>query len=383
MRLLSLELEKYRNYNRFAISFEREDDISYIIGPNAQGKTNILEAIYLLALTKSFRTSKQSDLILWENEYCRVKGVFETKGEKLTLEAFYGKSPHPLRSFKKNDVKVGSVNFIGNCQIVFFHPEDLNMLYLGPDLRRRHLDILNVQINSRYYSALRAYKRVLEQRNSLLKRIKEGFAASDEINVWNEQLAEAGSIIISERAKTIEFLNKGINSKYIGISEKPEEISIEYKTIFENPDSCCGLPAGKSAGTENIKAEFVKLLEANLNSDLRREYTCVGPHRDDFIIKLRQKPLNEHASRGEYRSVLLSLKLLEMDFYEQSTGEKPILLLDDVFSELDPSRQDALLNSIKDCQTILTATHMDEYLNNRRHKGLNSSRERILCVNAN
>ncbi|MFC1749728.1 DNA replication/repair protein RecF, partial [Pseudomonadota bacterium] len=171
MQLVKIQLENFRNYESLDLRFDDPGATSFIVGQNAQGKTNILEAIYLLALTKSFRTSHQEDLIKWESEYARVTGEFED-GQK--LEVFLGNPPQPKRSLKKNEVKISAEKFIGNCQIVFFHPEDLNMLYLGPNLRRRYLDILNIQINKDYYRGLRSYKRVLEQRNSLLKGIRAG-----------------------------------------------------------------------------------------------------------------------------------------------------------------------------------------------------------------
>lgn len=314
-----------------------------IVGPNAYGKTNILEAIYLLALTKSFRTSKQQDLIMWEKDFCRVQGVFEIGNEDMELEIFFGRPPQPLKSLKINGVKTSAVKFIGNCQIVFFHPEDMNILYLGPSLRRRYLDILNIQINSKYYAALRAYNRVLEQRNALLKHIKEGICRSEDLNVWDEQLAEHGGFLVQERAATIQFLNEGITDIYNGIAGSKNKVSVEYLC---SGDAC--------------DADFTEVLTDRRRTDIEARFTTAGPHRDDFSIHLNGKPLDSHASRGEYRSMLLSLKLLELQFYEQKSSEKPLLLLDDVFSELDEDRQRALLVSIKGCQTIITATHVDE-----------------------
>lgn len=352
MRLKSLKLEQYRNYETLSLTFDAEQDITTILGQNGQGKTNVLEAIYLLALTKSFRTSKQTDLVQWEKDYCRVQGTFETADGPLELETFYGIPPQPTRSLKKNGVKTSSIKFIGNCQIVFFHPEDLNMLYLGPDLRRRYLDILNLQVNPHYYTALRTYKRILTQRNSLLKRIKEGIASESDLEVWDQQLAEQGDILIHERTKTVEFLNQRLSTIYGQIAQQEDRVEAKYH---------CALN-----GAQNM----AEALQASLPKDLRAEFTTVGPHRDDIEFFLNGRSLSSHASRGEYRSLLLAMKLLELTFYEEKSREKPILLLDDVFSELDPERQKMLLNSIDGYQTVITTTHMEDHLMERSHRGL-------------
>lgn len=361
MRLKSLILEQYRNYKAMDLQIDPDQPITYIIGQNAQGKTNILEAVYLLALTKSFRTKNQQNLVQWGHDYCRVKGIFETKDDTFELEVFIGNPPHPKRSLKKNGVKTSLYKFIGNCQMVFFHPEDMNILYLGPDLRRRYMDILNIQINPAYYNALRAYKRIMQQRNSLLKRIKEGFSAPQDLDVWDEQIVEQGSIIMEERQKTIDFINSHITETYRKISENDEEIRLNYLSAYEKD--------------EQIKDSFEEKLRQSREKDLRAEFTTVGPHRDEIEFILNERPLASHASRGEYRSIILALKLIELKFYEEKTGEKPLLLLDDVFSELDEKRQQMLLESIKGHQAILTSTSLDNNFMQRSHAGLTNNNQ--------
>lgn len=361
MRLNTLKLETFRNYPAFELSFNEDNQITHVVGPNAQGKTNILEAIYLLALTKSFRGTSQTDLIKWEHDYARVSAELESNRETFTLEVFIGNPPNPRRSLKKNNVKISSYNFIGNCQIVFFHPEDLNILYLGPDLRRKYMDILNIQINPAYYRALRAYKKILEQRNSLLRNIKEGFAHEEDLNVWDQQLIEKGSIIMEERQKCLEFFNNKFSETYRKISKNDDTVEITYKSYFDSES--------------DIKESFASRLSAVRPRDIQATVTTVGPHRDDFEINLNKKPISVHASRGEYRSILLAIKLLELEFYKTKTGETPLLLLDDVFSELDTERQKTLLENITDCQTILTTTHLDEQIleYERDHRSLKPS----------
>ncbi len=380
MHLQKLTLEQFRNHAKFELEFNPNEPVTYIVGENARGKTNILESIYVLALTKSFRTNSHEDLIQWGAEYGRVKGVFtaetgaggqmssgsfaSTQSQPFELEVFLGRPPQPGKVHKKNGVKTSAANFIGSFQVVFFHPEDLNMLYLGPDLRRRYLDILNLQINKKYYQALRAYRRILQQRNSLLHQLKNGYSKPEDVQIWDEQLIENGSIIIQERAKCIDFFNQNLEHKYQQISQGDEKITAKYQhclgdyfTLSQDENAAQIL---SHASLDQIKDAFEKALKKAQNKDFLSEHTSIGPHRDDLEFFLNEMPLARHASRGEYRSLLLSLKLLEIEFYQQKSGQKPLLLLDDVFSELDQSRQKMLLEAIRTHQTIITATHRIE-----------------------
>ncbi len=396
MRLKKLFLENFRNHRAMELDFDAAEAVTYLVGPNAAGKTNILEAIYLLALIKSFRTQNQADLIQWGEEFCRITGEFviedaagdfkESANDALNddgpesapkqahslrscvLEVFYGRPPHQQKSLKKNKVKVNAENFIGSCQIVFFHPEDLNMLYLGPDLRRRYLDILNLQINKKYYRALRKYRQVLKQRNALIKAIKEGYAQKADMAVWDFQLAENGSVLTAERVKTVKFLNARLQDFYRGIAQSEDKIHINYKCSLLDASRKEQLPEGFS----ELKNLYAAALEAARKTDFQAEVTTVGPHRDDLEFFLNDRPLFTHASRGEYRSLLLSLKLLELEFFRTISGRKPILLLDDVFSELDLDRQKMLLEAINEHQTIITASHLDEAISQRAHRSLNT-----------
>ncbi len=378
MRLQKLILEQFRNYKNLELSFDPQEPMTYIVGPNAQGKTNILESIYLLALTKSFRTTKQQDMIGWEYEYARVKGIFEEDADEearsespqsLELEAFLGKPPNPQKSFKKNQVKTGAANFIGNCQVVFFHPEDLNMLYLGPDLRRAYLNVISVQVNRKYFSSLRSYLKVLKQRNALLHAIKDQRATPGELDVWDEQLVEHGSYLMFERAQTIQYFQNQLASTYQKISEGDENVKIIYHHTLhdiENPEEL---------SLQNWRAHFSEQLDRTRPRDLQALVTTIGPHRDDLNFSFDGLNLAACASRGEYRSLLLALKLIELKFFEERSNQKPILLLDDVFSELDPKRQNLLLQAIEGHQTIITTTHLNDEAATggpmRTHRNLN------------
>ncbi len=387
MKLKKLILEQFRNYQNLELDFDPEEPMTYIVGPNAQGKTNILESIYLLALTKSFRTARQQDMIGWEHEYARVRGIFEMddagtthepqpQSKTLELEAFLGKPPQPQKAFKKNGVKTGAANFIGNCQVVFFHPEDLNMLYLGPDLRRAYLNVMNVQVNRKYFSALRSYHKVLKQRNALLHAIRENRAAQSELDVWDEQLVEHGSYLMTERSNTLKYFQTRLAFTYQKISQGDEIVKLKYCHTLRSLNDRLNDPGAPPADTaETWRKYFANDLAAARARDLQALVTTVGPHRDDIGFSFNGLQLAAHASRGEYRSLLLALKLIELNFFEDHTGQNPILLLDDVFSELDPRRQNLLLQAIEGHQTIITTTHLETpeqsaTTNQRLHRGI-------------
>ncbi|MBD3270792.1 DNA replication/repair protein RecF [Candidatus Peregrinibacteria bacterium] len=357
--LKSLFLQNFRNYEEFDLDFDDPVGLTYFIGDNGQGKTNILEAIYLLALSKSFRTSSVENMIKWDREFCRIRGDFDLDQKQVELECFLGKSPHPRRVLKKDQIKISAQNFVGNIQIVFFQPEDINMLYLGPDLRRKYLDIINVQIDRKYYSALRKFKRLKEQRNAILKGIKEGRTSRSDLQIWDEQFANEAAIIYLERAKTIEFLNERLSKLYQEISGGNESLKIDYKNTL-NLDYSILMEA------TNLKEIIRMELEKALPKDLVSEHTSIGPHRDDLDFVLNEIKIASHASRGEFRSIVLACKLAEIEFYTNKGESKPLLLLDDVFSELDHQRQVFLLERVKNYQTFITTTKDSAVINQEK-----------------
>ncbi len=352
--LKKLNLQNFRNYQEINLDFEAKSGLTYLIGDNGQGKTNILEAIYMMALGKSFRISKEDNLIKWNEDYARINANFLINKE-LNLEIFLGKPPQPKRVFKINEVKSSLINFLGQIKVVFFNPEDLNMLYLGPELRRQYLDILNIQSNKEYLLALRKFKKIKEQRNALLNLIKENKANSNDLEIWDKQLVENGVILWEERAKVLEYFNQKISQKYQEITNLKQEILINYQNSLSLDFNILNL-------TENLSEIYLDKLKDSLLRDINSGHTQVGPHRDEIIFNLNQKPLYEHASRGEYRTILLALKLIEMDWFEEQ-GQNPILLLDDVFSELDHQRQQFLLNKVSNYQTFITTTKDSAILN--------------------
>jgi DNA replication and repair protein RecF len=347
MKLTKLQLENFRNYQNFTHDFAKNKNLILIHGPNGQGKTNFLEAIYLLSLGKSFRTTHQDNLVLWDFDYYRIKGEVEADDESQTFEVFYASHPQKQKSFKINDVKKKNSEYIGNFLTVLFQPEDLNILYLSPSLRRKYMDILLSQVDKVYLESLMKYGRVLKQRNVLLQEIREKSFKKmnvgnlhEDLSAWDQELMEFGYTISKKRRELVEFLEKKLEKIYQSISGKKEKLKVHYQS--------------KITDQEN----YHNLIEQSRQRDILQGKTNLGPHRDDLIFFIDDKEITQSASRGEVRTLLLAIKLAEIAIIKEKTKQTPLLLLDDVFSELDSSRRLKLLKSIKDCQTIITTTNL-------------------------
>lgn len=338
MKLKKIHLENFRNHKSLKYEFGEKENLTIFIGENGKGKTNFLEAIHVLSLGKSFRALFQEDLITWNDEYTRLKCEAITDNEETTLEFFYSSSPKREKSFKKNGVSLRNSEYIGNLLTVLFHPEDMNMLYLSPELRRRYMDILLSQTDKKYLSALVNYKKTIKQRNSLLREIKErkfkGInvnTLNEDLDVWDKGIEKFATAITEKRTKLVEFLNENLEKIYVSISGKNEKIHVNY-----------------------IKKE--KSLLETREIDILAGKTTTGPHLDDLKFSLNNRKIDCIASRGEFRTLLLAIKLAEIKYIREITNKNPILLLDDVFSELDVNRQKHLLKAIFPCQTVITAT---------------------------
>jgi len=353
MKLLKLQLKNFRNYASFEHNFDKNKPLTIIYGPNGHGKTNLLEAIYVLSLGKSFKSIVHDDLLKWEMDFLRVVGEVEKEDEISTFEVFYTNYPSKKKNFKNNGVSVKQSNYIGNCLTVLFQPEDLNILYLSPELRRKYANILLSQVDKPYLKALFDYAKILKQRNALLEEIRKakfaGYSDSaiknllKDLDAWDEKILIAGSLIIEKRIIFIQFLNKHLEKIYRSISGEKEDIFVQYKSKVD---------------PENVQESYKKLLKAQREKDLLQAKTTIGPHRDDILFFINNKEINLSASRGEFRTLLLAIKLAEIDFIKLIAEETPILLLDDVFSELDKNRQNKLLKVIDGCQTIITTTDL-------------------------
>jgi DNA replication and repair protein RecF len=343
MIVKSLELKDYRNYNNLNIQFSNGTNILY--GENAQGKTNILEAIYLCGTTKSHKGSKDREMIMFNEEEAHVRIILEKN-----------KSSHKIDlHLKKNKAKGVAIDGIpikrqselfGMLNIVFFSPEDLYIIKNGPGERRRFMDLELCQLDKIYLNNLTNYNRVLLQRNNLLKQISLNPKLSETLSIWNEKLVEYGCQIIESRKDFILRLNSLVGEIHQKLTGGKETLVLQYEP--------------------NVKAmDFEGKLQKALERDLALKMTNVGPHRDDLCFLIDNIDIRKYGSQGQQRTAALSCKLSEIELVKSVIKESPILLLDDVLSELDRQRQTHLLNSIGDIQTIITCTGLEEFINHR------------------
>ena len=317
--------------------------INIIYGKNAQGKTNLLECIWLFNGVRSFRGSKDSDLVAFKKDFSKLQiTVFSKEREQTAdINIINGK-----REAYLNGVKLSAPSqLLGKMSSIVFSPEHLSLIKDGPAQRRKFLDSALCQIMPRYAVILSKYNKILNQRNALLKDIPYHRELEETLDIWDEKLAYTGAALIFERIKYIDLLKKKVREYHRGISENKEDLKIKY--------SCCyKIPKGS---TQNDIAEFLlNKLQKNKRDDLYLKYTTIGPHRDDIDIIINDMKARTFASQGQQRSAVLSLKLSEATILDEITGEKPVILLDDVLSELDTSRQDFLLNKIDGWQVFIT-----------------------------
>ncbi len=343
MYIESLALKNFRNYKELDINFSKNINILY--GDNAQGKTNILEAIYIAATTKSHRNSKDKDIISFGQEDSHIRLLLKKRdvGHRIDMH---------LRKNQTKGVAIDSIpirrstELFGLINIIMFSPEDLSVVKNGPGERRRFMDMEICQLSRIYYSNLLKYNKVLDQRNNLLKQIYFNPAVKDTLDVWDDQLVEAGVSIINERKNFIEMINDIIKDIHKGITSEKEKIEIKYEP---NTDADA----------------FHEVLKNKRQMDIKNSVTMTGPHRDDFGIFINDNDVRVYGSQGQQRTAALSLKLAEIELVKKIINDNPILLLDDVMSELDSKRRDALLEQIKDIQTIITCTGYDDFIRQR------------------
>ncbi len=343
MIIKSLDLKNFRNYEELHLCFDEGTNILY--GDNAQGKTNVLEALYLSGTTKSHKGSRDREMIRFGEEEAHIRTVVE-KGD---LE-------HQIDiHLKKNDPKGIAVDRVpihrareifGMLNLVFFSPEDLNLIKEGPAGRRSFMDMELGQLDTIYLSNLTKYNKVLKQRNQLLKDLTFRPGLEDTLPVWDEQLVTYGREIIARRREFIGKLNDIVQPIHSRISGKKENLRLIYEP------NC----------TED---RFAEELLRTFPKDRRTGMTSCGPHRDDICFSVNDKDMRRFGSQGQQRTSSLSLKLAEIELVRQTIHDTPVLLLDDVLSELDSKRQNLLLNSICDIQTIITCTGLDEFVKNR------------------
>lgn len=354
MQIDILKLENFRNYPLLDIEFSPKTNIIY--GDNGQGKTNILEAIYICGFGKSYRQSQERETINTDAKEAHIRAEFFAGHTKKRFDVH----------IKKNETKGVAVNQIpikrlrdlfGQVNIVMFSPEDMEIIKRGPSARRNYLNLEICQIDHIYADDLISYTKILKQRNGLLKEIEKNNdpALTETLDVWDLQLTEYGKKLISRRKKYLEEMNEYILDIHYDISGGKEKVELIYEPNTDEDDL------------------YEELLRAREKDKIYKN-TSVGPHRDDFSFYVNGKDAKIYGSQGQQRTAILSLKLSELKMIEEKTGEKPILLLDDVLSELDRNRQEELIKRIEGIQTIITTTGIDEFV----EKGLSDIKKFLI-----
>lgn len=345
MFVKSLELSNFRNYNTLSMNFKNGTNILY--GDNAQGKTNILEAVYLAGTTKSHKGSKDKDIIQLNQEESHIRMFIEKNLIVHRIDMHLKKNKPKGVAIDGIPIRKSSELF-GLINLVFFSPEDLSIIKNGPSDRRRFIDFELCQLDKLYLSDLTNYNKIINQRNNLLKQIGFKPELMETLSVWDIQLCEFGRRIIKRRTQFILELNEIVYGIHKRLSGGKEELVIKYEP---------------NVLSEDMEAKVEKQRE----KDVFYKQTSIGPHRDDICFTIKDIDIRKFGSQGQQRTSALSLKLAEIELVRQTIKEEPILLLDDVLSELDRNRQNYLLNSIEGIQTMITCTGLEEFVANRFH----------------
>lgn len=343
MIIKSLELENFRNYKSLNIEFDKGVNILY--GDNAQGKTNILEAIYVSATTKSHKGAKDKEIINFEAEEAHIKTYLDKEGLERRVDMH-------LRKSKSKGIAIDTVRLkkaaqlLGLLNVVFFSPEDLSIIKDAPAQRRRFVDMELCQLDQSYLYDLNQYNKIIAQRNKLLKDMYNNQDLKNMLGIWDMQIITYGQKIIKRRRLFVDQLNEIIDEIHYKLSGGKEKIKVEYAPYVSEDN-------------------FEEMLKKAREKDIKLKSTSVGPHKDDFIFIVNGIDIRTYGSQGQQRTAALSLKLSEIELVKKITGDNPVLLLDDVLSELDSNRQNHLLNNIGDIQTIITCTGLEDFVNNR------------------
>jgi len=336
----TLALTNFRNHKNYALNF---NNITILIGPNGIGKTNIIEAIWLLASGRSWRTNHDLEAICWGEDFAKIVGKIKKEGKEKSLELILQREASGIKqnkTVKINGVKKRLIELLGETPAVLFSPEAIQMIDGPPLLRRRFLDIMLSQVDKKYALCLLDFIKILKGRNRLLFYIKIGNSKEDELEFWDEKFIALSKYLINRRKEAMDFFNQKVGETYQLISGKKEDLYLEYRSSVE---------PGK------IKDYLI----ASRRREIEQAITLAGPHRDDFEIILDERDITKFGSRGEYRSTVLALKMLELEFLAGEKEERPVLLLDDIFSELDKERRMHLASIVSGQQTIITTTDLD------------------------
>lgn len=341
----SLKLQNYRNYEYLNMNFDEKINIIY--GDNAQGKTNILESMYVCATSKSHRGSKDREIIRFDNDESHIKVNVKKNDMNYRIDMHLKKNKP--KGIAVNGIPIKrAVELFGILNIVFFSPEDLNIIKNGPSERRRFIDMELSQLDKIYLDCLINYNKVVNQRNSLLKEYaflgREDIISS--LDIWDMQLVKYGNDVIKSREKFVKEINDLVKSIHTKLSGDREQLEIIYEPCVKEQD---------------FESELVRVRDR----DLKFKCTNIGPHKDDMCFLINGMDVRKYGSQGQQRTAALSLKLAEIELVKQIIHDTPVLFLDDVLSELDSRRQNFLLDSIGNIQTMITCTGLDEFINNR------------------
>lgn len=344
MRLKNLTIKNFRNYESQSVAFW--DKINVFEGKNASGKTNLLEAVYLLGVGKSPRAANDRELIKFGTEQAYIKATVQKKYRTHNIEI--------LITPKGKKIAIDSLpvrkltDLVGVLNVVYFSPDELKFIKETPAERRRFLDISLSQQSAAYFRALIRYNRILAQRNKLLKEQRDNRALPQMLSVWDIQLAEYGAMLTARRAEYVQKLNRAANLVHSDISGGREGLQMEYENAVGETEA------------QDFSAMLLKKYAQSMEKDRALMYTTVGPHRDDLKIALNEVDVRKYGSQGQQRTAALSVKLAELDLFLEETGESPVLLLDDVLSELDKARREKLIERSQSVQTLITCTEFNE-----------------------
>ena len=337
-------LKNFRNYKNCEVELSK--NLNIFKGNNAQGKTNFLESIYIASISRSPKVSKEKDLILWGQDTAKIEIEVKKKYYSQKIEIILSKTDKKI--IRINGIGIKKVgDLIGEMPVVYFAPDEIGLIKDGPSDRRKFLDIDISQLNKNYFYLLCRYEKILEERNRLLKQTKNFENLIQTVDLWDTQLADIASKIIFFRLDFIEKIKDIAKITHSEITFGKENLEIKYQGI-------------NIKNQELIKEKLLNLYKQNLKKDFEFGYTTIGPHRDDIEIKINNIDIRNFGSQGQQRLATLSLKVAELGLFEKITGEVPILLLDDVLSELDSKRCSKFLEKIKDYQTILTTTRFSK-----------------------
>ena len=354
MWIKNIKIKNFRNYDQEEINLEKNINIFY--GKNAQGKTNIIEAIFLCSLGKSFRAKKDNEMIKLNEKNAIVEIEYEKSDRDGKIKIEIGNK----KNIYLNGIKIKKLSeLLGNLNIVIFTPDDINILKGGPQNRRRFLDIMISQLIPNYMHILNLYLKTIEQRNKYLRQIKEEHKDENLLEIWDEKLAEYAVKIYEYRKEFIEKIIKKINIIHKNITNGEEQIELEYITECDN------------------KEKYLQLLKERRKLDIIKGFTTKGIHRDDFVIYINKKEIKIFGSQGQNRTAMLSLKLAELQVIYDEIGEYPILLLDDFMSELDRTRRKNFLENIEGTQVIITGTEKLD-IENLKYLEYNVSNGKVL-----